>query len=139
MNARTKFYAAIILMAASIVLVSCNKVKLGRAVADSIPSGNYGYSIETFFIKLKKVNTYPEGSKLLVETYGIVIADTSQIYKSTNVDRTLPIKDTTYSIFGITSQSYYQLWKISGVNGDSLAGGRVHASAPLSQNGGFPY
>jgi hypothetical protein len=104
-------------------LLGCNKEKLNRAIANSGPSYNYGSSLTSYQVSLKRVNQYPAGSKIIIERFGFPNADSSIIYTNAILDNSLPINDTSFSRVELVNYTLYLKWKILSANKDSLSGG----------------
>ena len=67
----------------SIVLLEaisgCSKGQLARAITNSGPC-NCGYSLESYSVQIKRTNTSPVASHLLIERHGHPKSDSSVIY-----------------------------------------------------------
>jgi hypothetical protein len=121
---------------AACFLVGCNKEKLNNAVANSGPSNNYGTSLATYQVSLKRVNSYPAGATILIEKFGYAGADSTKISSNVMLDINLPAKDTAFVQMEIRNYTMYLKWKILSANKDSLSGGTTTrlttASSPVT-------
>jgi hypothetical protein len=106
--------------------VSCNKEKLANAIANSGPcncSGNFTFS--SYTIKLKQVSSNPAGSRIQVTRYSYPQNDSSRISAGVAFAKDLPFIDTTLTSVELSNYTLYFSWKVSGINGDSLSGGKT--------------
>jgi hypothetical protein len=101
----------------------CNKEKLQSAIANSGPSYNYGSSLVSYHVRLKQVNQYPAGARMVIERLGYHNSDSSRIYSTILFDNSLPASDTSLSQVEVTNYTMYFKWKILSANKDSLSGG----------------
>jgi hypothetical protein len=113
----------IFLVTLTYFLIGCNKEKIGNAITNSGPCYCNGNSLTSFNVSLKRVNTYPAGSKIFVERFGYPKADSSTIYNYAVFDKSMPFNDTTFSRVEIKNYTQYIKWKILAPNNDSLFGG----------------
>ena len=104
-------------------IAGCKKIEFGNAPGNS---GNCcGYNLFSFSVKVRKLNTYPVASHLLIERHVHPTYDSTVTYQNTLFSTDLPFNDTTLFILESTFYNHYLTWKVTGINGDSLSSGRT--------------